>query len=272
MESYQSQRTRNRTNQYEYYDVIVVGAGEIVPYTRNIGIILMISEVSRDLSLRPATSLFLVDRNNHVGGDWSLERIHPRFFAQLTVGLAEYSDLKMRQPSKGDLVGDGFRTKSMTEYLEEFAEKMIHNGKSLRDRFQRLDVAEIVRAEEDKSGNWKVSCADYATDRISRTQSETAAPYPVVTTALSITKLIMACGESSTPNIPTFPHRDQFDTLIIHSTDFGASDVLATPDIHHISILGAGKSSADMLYSCLKSLPPHTRVHWVISETGTGPV
>ena len=214
----------------------------------------------RYLCLHPTASLIILDRNVHVGGSWSYDRIYPGFYAQFVTGLAEYSDLRMREPSKDDCVGDCFKAKCMTEYLDEFARKMVHDGKSLRDRLRRSEVAHVTR-KESKDCNWSLLCREIGGNEDKRTlYSRSGATYVDVgvlgktgTRVITTRHLIVATGEHSTPNVPHIKHQSTFEAPIIHSTNFGQSNILATPDIRHVAVLGAGKSSADMIYACLKS-------------------
>lgn len=79
-------------------------------------------------------------------------------------------------------------------------------------------------------------------------------------------KLIVASGLRSIPNMPSFPGREDFHGEIIHQNDFGTSNILASPDVQNIVILGAGKSSADMAYEAVKA---GKTVSWVLKATNT---
>jgi hypothetical protein len=47
---------------------------------------------------------------------------------------------------------------------------------------------------------------------------------------------------------------------------FGSSKVLSIPDVENITVLGGGKSSADMVYSAVKE---GKKVNWVLKATET---
>lgn len=232
----------------------------------------------RYLALHPTASLVILDRNVHVGGVWSQDRIYPGFYSQFAAGLAEYSDLKMQDPPKEDRIGDCFKAKCMSDYLQDFAERMVHEGKSLRDRLRRAEIVNITKDERKENGRWHLLCRDLTGHEDVRTlithegEAHVNIRMGQVNAKLfTAHKLIVATGEFSTPNVPNFPGQFKFDSPIIHSTNFGESKITSTPNIKHIAVLGAGKSSADMLYTCIKSLPPDTMVHWIIREDGTGP-
>jgi dimethylaniline monooxygenase (N-oxide forming) len=194
-------------------------------------------------------------------------------------GLAEYSELKMREPSQDECVGDCFRAQCMTKYLDEFVDKMIHDGKSLRDRLRRTEVMHVTRDVNTGDSNWNLLCRDIeGSENKSKIESRNGETFVHIgitgktsTRLVTAGQLIVATGEFSIPNIPQIKRQNEFEAPIIHSTNFGNSNILATPDIRHIAVLGAGKSAADMIYACLKSLPPDTQIHWIIREEGTGP-
>ncbi|KAF3071070.1 putative dimethylaniline protein [Daldinia childiae] len=77
----------------------------------------------------------------------------------------------------------------------------------------------------------------------------------------------MANGQSSVPNMPNFPGKEHFRGKVIHSVDFGQSDVVQDKSIQHIAVIGAGKSAADMVYEVVKA---GKTVSWIIHETGNG--
>jgi cation diffusion facilitator CzcD-associated flavoprotein CzcO len=70
--------------------------------------------------------------------------------------------------------------------------------------------------------------------------------------------------------MPTFHGQDTFKGAIIHSIDFGQSNVLKDEAIQHVAVLGAGKSAADMVYEAVKA---GKTVSWIIrrSDEGLGP-
>ena len=232
----------------------------------------------RYLDLHPTASLVILDRNTSIGGVWSVDRLYPGFFTQFVTGLGEFSDLKMSDPPSEDCVGDCFKAKWMNRYLEEFAEKMVHDGKRLVERFRRAEVVDVSRGESKSSPDWRIEYRDLSghDDMRALTGHDGQAHVDIQgreagTRIIKAEKVIIAAGEFSTPNIPRFRQSSEFHAPIIHSTNFGESNLLSSPNTKHVAVMGAGKSSADMLYICLKTLPPLTTLHWIIREDGTGP-
>jgi dimethylaniline monooxygenase (N-oxide forming) len=155
----------------------------------------------------------------------------------------------MERPPEEDCMGDLFRAKYTTKYLEDYVDTMSHNGETLRDRIKFNTHVESIKKID---GKWNLQCSD------TTTKSERT---------LVSSKLMMANGQSSLPNIPDFPGKDTFRGKIIHSIDFGQSDIINDKSIQHITVLGAGKSAADMIYEAVKA---GKTVSWIIRKTGNG--
>lgn len=81
-------------------------------------------------------------------------------------------------------------------------------------------------------------------------------------------KLIVASGLTSVPNMPSLPGQEKFQNPIVHQKDFGKSDVLASSASKRVTVLGAAKSAADLVYDCVKA---GKAVTWIVRRTGTGP-
>ncbi|KAI1335895.1 putative dimethylaniline monooxygenase [Xylariaceae sp. FL0016] len=126
---------------------------------------------------------------------------------------------------------------------------MSHAGQTLRDRIQFNTHVDSIRKVD---GKWQLACND------TKTKSRTS---------ILASRLMMANGQSSLPNLPNFPGKEQFSGKIIHSIDFGQSDVIRDETVQHIAVIGAGKSAADMVYEAVKA---NKIVSWIIRKTGNG--
>ncbi|KAK7976304.1 aminoadipate-semialdehyde dehydrogenase [Apiospora arundinis] len=218
------------------FDVIVIGAGLT-------GII----SAQRLLQAHPETRLAILEHDYCVGGVWSERRIYPSFWSQWTHGIAEFSDMPMDRPPAEDCMHDLFPAKYTTKYLEAYVDKMSHGGKTLRDRIQFNTRVQTIKKV---NGKWELACVDM----VSKSQR-----------SLSSLRLMVANGQSSVPNMPSFPGHEHFRGTILHSIDFGQSDVIQDEAVQHIAIIGAGKSAADMVYEAAKA---GKTVSWIIRETG----
>ncbi|KUJ08232.1 flavin-binding monooxygenase-like protein-like protein [Mollisia scopiformis] len=219
------------------FEIIIIGAG-----------ISGIIAAQRYLEAHPTTKLTILERDSCIGGVFSKRRLYPEFWTQWTHGIAEFADMKMPRPPEEDCRNDCFKARYTTEYLEKYVDEKMHEGRSLRDRV-RFGVQ--VKGIEKVDGRWRVSCV--------RREEE------VVFWA---EKLMLANGENSLPNIPSFAGREGFQGKIIHSQDFGSSNILSAPEVQHVAVLGAGKSAADMVYEAVQQ---GKTVSWIISKNGTGP-
>ncbi|TVY93237.1 FAD-dependent monooxygenase [Lachnellula willkommii] len=218
-------------------DVLIIGAG-----------ISGVFAAKCYLDLHPDSRLVILDRDSCVGGTWNSRRGYDSFWTQWTVGTAEFSDQAMPRPPDEDVYLEFFKAKHTTKYIESYVDTHSYNDRTLRDRIQfSIEVQSVL-----KSGNeWTVS----AKERTSEVQHAFKTP-----------KLIVASGLTSIPNMPSLPGRENFQGQVLHHNDFGSSNVLISPDIQTITILGAGKSSADMAYEAVKA---GKKVNWILKATDT---
>src|SRR5271163_4709860 len=113
-------------------------------------------------------------------------RAYEHFWTQWTVGTAEYSDTPMPIPPAEDTYFDTFKAKYTTQYLEDYVDQQIFAGQSLRERIQfGFEVQKIKKSK----GQWVISGQD-STDE---------------TKIYRASKLIIASGLTSVPNLPDLP-------------------------------------------------------------------
>ena len=87
---------------------------------------------------------------------------------------------------------------------------------------------------------------------------------------LRCTRLAVASGLTSSPNMPNFPHSDDGMAPMLHHRDFGVKSqaILAASSVYkNITVLGGGKSAADMVYASVKA---GKNVKWIVRKTGEG--
>lgn len=79
----------------------------------------------------------------------------------------------------------------------------------------------------------------------------------------------LACTEInfgfSLINILEFHGEKSLSGVILHFEEFGESKVIASEEVKHIAIIGAGKVSADMVDKALRS---EETVTWIIGKMG----
>jgi len=222
----------------------------------------------RYLDVHPHARLAILEKDADIGGVFSrreppsavssvqinltnmIGRNYDAFWTQWTVGLSEFSDMPMQRPPEDDCRHDFYRAKWTTHYLEQYVDRKNDEGRTLRGviRFG-MDVENIKKI----GTSWEISCKD----------SEGSAQ------TFHASKLMVASGLNTAPNMPRFLGAEDFKGPIIHSIDFGAQEhtILHSSTIQNITIIGGGKSAADMLYEALQA---GKTVSWIIRTTGAG--
>lgn len=156
----------------------------------------------------------------------------------------------MARPPKDDVYYDFFKAKYTTQYLEDYIDHHVYAGQSLRHRIRFDFEVQTIRKHDSA---W-VLIGQY------KTNGEQ--------TTIHTEKLVVASGLASTPSLPSLPFKERFEGPILHQESFGQSSILSTPSVQCITVIGAGKSSADMAYASIKA---GKTVSWIIRTPGTGP-
>ena len=222
-------------------DVVIIGAG-----------LYGIAAARTYLEVHPDCQLTVLDQDSSVGGSWNKRRNYEAFWSQTGLRMTEYSDVPLRLPPKEETYHDTFQAKHVTTYLESYIDSHVYAGQTIRDRMNfNFVVQSICRDESDD--RWTVRGIDQ--------RSQIARTYLT-------SKVMVATGVTSEPNMPTLPGKEQFAGSVFHSEGFGQSAVLTSSDIQNIVVVGGGKSAADMVYACAKA---GKAVSWVIRKSGTGP-
>ncbi|RFU27614.1 hypothetical protein B7463_g8740, partial [Scytalidium lignicola] len=220
------------------YDIIVIGAGtSAIVFARFY------------LDIHPQCRLVLVERDGVVGGTWSRERVYEGFKAQASAKLAGFSDIPFIPPPDGVDQHGFFDARYMTDYLESYVDQHTYAGKTLRDR---IKLNTTVTKLEKSNDIWTIHCQ----------QSDNSS------CSFTATKVVVANGGTSEPNLPHFPSEATFKGKIVHTLNWGRSNVLTDPAVTNVSILGGGKSAADMVYQAVKA---GKSVSWIIRASGKGP-
>ncbi|KAL8960999.1 MAG: hypothetical protein Q9193_002386 [Seirophora villosa] len=218
----------------EQVDFAVIGAG-----------ISGIAAAKFYLDVHPACKLAIVEKDQSVGGVWISERIFDSFYTQSPWGFWEYTDMPMARPPDADMYNASFKAKYTSQYLEYFIDRCVHAGKRLRERIQCGFEIEKVTKED---GVWIISGRHQNGEH----------------RKLKSAKLVVASGLTSVPNMPSLPGQEKFQNPIVHQKDFGKSDVLASSALKRVTVLGAAKSAADLVYDCVKA---GKAVTWIVRRT-----
>jgi cation diffusion facilitator CzcD-associated flavoprotein CzcO len=173
--------------------------------------------------------------------------------------MSSFADVALEIPDDAPRLHDTFEAKYVTKYLEEYVDSHVYNGASLRSRiWVNADVRSVEKrgGDDDDDGGWLLHV-------------DGAKPQSVY-----CKKLAVASGLTSIPNMPTFPRSPEWKVPILHHRDLGFHEktILAADEssaaYKNITVLGGGKSAADMVYGALKK---GKNVNWIIRTSGEGP-
>ena len=163
--------------------------------------------------------------------------------------MASFSDVALEVPDHAPKLYDTFEAMYVTQYLEDYVDSHVYLGTPLRSRI-RLN-AEVQSVKKFASG-W-----------VLRIQG-------AVPQTIQCSKLAVASGLTSSPNIPKFSSLSDSTVAVVHHRDFGAqSKTILNPSsgYKYATVLGGGKSAADMVYASIKA---EKIVNWIVRKTGEG--
>jgi len=176
----------------------------------------------------------------------SPERVYDDFWTQTVTGMAEFSDGPLTTLPEEDNYYDFFPARYVTACLERYIDSHVYNGQSLRSR---IDFACRVEEVKKSASSWIISCSQGSI-------------------TIETARLIVATGLTSMPSMPVLPNQDAFNAPIIHQKDFAQSAYLDSVNMTKFSVLGGGKSAADIVYTAAKR---GKNVSWIIRKRGGGP-
>lgn len=160
--------------------------------------------------------------------------------------MAEFSDSPLTPPPDKNTYYGYFPARYVTAYLQRYLDSHVYNGSSLRSRVKYGCHVE----EAKKSGNaWKILCNKGTINMVTAS-------------------LIVATGLTSMPSMPPLPNQDAFHAPIIHQKDFARLNLSDKTDVTRVSVLGGGKSAADIVYAAARR---GKKVSWIIRKSGSGP-
>ncbi|ESZ97631.1 putative dimethylaniline monooxygenase [Sclerotinia borealis F-4128] len=221
------------------YDVVVIGAGPN-------GIV-----VARFyMDIHPTCRLAILEQDTVVGGVWSSARQYECFRSESGLRMTGFSDNPLKLPEDAEKYHDTFESKYVTKYLEEYVDNHVYNGQSLRDR---IIFGYQVRSVEKIGGVWNLRGS--------------ASDAKIIRTS----KLVVASGYNNIPHMPIFPNQNQFRMPIMHQKEFGkiSKTALGSDSPYtSVTVIGGGKSAADMVYDCVKA---GKKVNWIVRQTREGP-
>ena len=179
-----------------------------------------------------------------------LERGFDAFWVQSPLRMTSFSDVALEIPKDAPRLYDTFEAKYVTQYLEEYVDSHVYNGSTLRSRI-RLNLG--IHSIRKSGGGW-----------VLHTDGTLPESFQCV-------RLAVASGLTSSPMMPKLPSSHDWKVPILHHRDFGvrSKTILAgSSPYKNITVLGGGKSAADMVYASIKA---EKNVNWIIRRSGEGP-
>lgn len=169
--------------------------------------------------------------------------------SQASYRIAGFSDVPFNPPAERVDENGFFEAGAMTDYLEDYVDQHMYDGRSIRDRILfRTSVDKLEKVDS----TWHIHCTkDDSTSLV-----------------LKAPQVIVASGATSKPNIPSIRGSEQFQGELIHTVDWAKASFLHDGAIKKVVVLGGGKSAADMVYQCVKE---GKQVSWIIRKSGKGP-
>ena len=156
------------------YDVAIIGAG-----------ISGIAAAKFYLDIHPKCKLIVLEKDASVGGVWNQSRVFDTFYTQSPLGTWEYSDMPMPQPPEQDIFNGVFKAKYTSHYLDDYIDRHLYAGQTMR---QRISFNFHVQHVNKDNAEWTISGKDASGEVV-----------------LHSSKLIIASGLTSVPNMPFLP-------------------------------------------------------------------
>lgn len=166
--------------------------------------------------------------------------------------MSGFSDMPIEVPPGVPSYHGCIEARYVNESLENYVDKSIYNGDSLRSR---IHFGHRVENLEKASSLWTIN---------------TRSSHNGQRTFIS-SKVVVATGLTSLPSMPiNILGQEEYKGPVHHHKDFGeiSRSTLNDPDCKKVVVLGAGKSATDMVYQCVKK---RKDVSWIIRREGEGP-
>ena len=163
-----------------------------------------------------------------------------------------FADVPLTLPADAPRLYDAFPARYVSQYIEDYARNHVYSSRPLCDRiWLETNVTSVKRI----SSGWELDLEG------PRAQS------------IRCSKLAVASGLTSQPNLLDFPRHPDWTSPILHHRDFGIHSqamLSATSPYKHITVLGGGKSAADMVYAAVNA-NPNLQINWNVRRKGEGP-
>lgn len=223
----------------EKFDLVIIGSG-----------ISGLCAAKTYLQVNPDTRLVVYEAEDGLGGVWALDRIYPNLQTNNLFGYYEFSDFPASKANINLPQDSHIPGREVNKYLTAYAEHFnLHQCLRFRHR--------VAAAQHVGTEGWRltVESSPRGGDR--------------KTTSVSTSKLIVASGLCSAPQIPSFQHigGNDFGSPIFHGKDM-ANRLDTFQDCKNVVVFGGTKMAWDAAYAYASA---GAQVHWVIRSSGHGP-
>ena len=186
------------------------------------------------------------------GLPWAKARTFDTFWTQSPMRTTSFADAPLTLPEDAPRLYDTFPARYVSQYIEDYVRNHVYSDRPLCDRiWLKTEVASVKRI----SSGWELDLEG------------------PMAQSIRCSKLAVASGLTSQPNLPNFPRHPDWTSPILHHRDFGIHSqamLSATSPYKHITVLGGGKSAADMVYAAINA-DPSLQVNWIVRRKGEGP-
>ncbi|KAH8655849.1 putative dimethylaniline monooxygenase [Xylariales sp. PMI_506] len=215
------------------HDLVVVGAGWYG-----------LGAARAYIETHPDDNIIVLEANDSVGGTWAKNRLYPGLKSNNMLGSYEFPDFPMSPEIYGVKELDHIPGAVLHKYLNDFAQKV-----GIYPHIQFNTAVDLV--EPTPSGGWKLTVKVNGEERTVET-----------------TKLILATGLTSTPNMPVYEGSQDFGRPIFHAKDF-CRRAPELEGVKSVVVVGGAKSAYDVAYAVVES---GAEVDMIIRPNGQGPV
>ncbi|RSL42259.1 hypothetical protein CEP54_015539 [Fusarium duplospermum] len=216
----------------ESYDIVVVGAGWFG-----------LAAAKAIRQILPEAKLAVLESAESCGGTWSKNRLYPGLKSNNMRGTYEFPDFPMEEKKYGVKANGHIPGTVLHRYLTDFSKHF-----DVYNQIQFNTAVDLV--ERQGSEGWRLSVKS-----------------PDGIRSIDTTKLVLATGLTSTPNMPAYKDADKFGAPLFHAKEFCKK--APSLDVKKAIVVGGAKSAFDVAYALVQD---GATVDLIVRPTGNGPV
>jgi cation diffusion facilitator CzcD-associated flavoprotein CzcO len=184
-----------------------------------------------------------LESNDTVGGTWSEARLYPGLKSNNMLGSYEFPDFPMSEKKYGVKPLGHIPGAVLNRYLTDFAKHY--------NIYERMQFNSTVSLVESTESGWTLTVTTSEGKR-----------------KVDTTKLILATGLTSTPNMPYYNGAEKFDRPLFHAKDF-CQRAEELKGVKNVVVVGGAKSAYDVAYAMVDA---GATVDLIIRPDSNGPV